>query len=210
MKKIAILVAVVMLLVVAVPVFAKGQGKDKDPGVWINYGNIKVEWEWATTNPWGGTDLGEGYYYQWCLDRDLNGSYAEGAVTVDYGKYGGVLSKDEGASCDNDFDFDEGLMTFTKKVINLEEGWVSGVTVPGGTNHFVVKDMDGDGEYTGGHNTVLFWDPLTKNYGGDYLFQQKFDYHFFTDSDGKVTDGYYMEYQYFTIPGTPGAPSGGQ
>ncbi len=101
-------------------------------------------------------------------------------------------------------------MVFTDKVIHLEESWVPGVTVPGGTNHFVVKDMDGDGEYTGGHNTVLFWDPLTKNYGGGYLFQQKFEYHYFVDEAGKVTGGYYDEYQYFMIPGTPGAPSGGQ
>lgn len=100
-------------------------------------------------------------------------------------------------------------MIFTNKVIHLEEGWVSGVTVPGGTNHFVVKDIDGDGEYTGGHNTVLFWDPLTKNYDGSYLFQQKFDYHHFVD-DEVVTNGYYMEYQYFTIPGIPGAPSESQ
>lgn len=208
MKKIAILVAGAALLLAAVPVLAKGQGKDKDPGVWINYGNIRVDWQWADSNPWGGTDQGTGYYYKWCQDRDLDGIYAEGSVTVDYGKYGGLLSKNEG-SCDNDFAFDDEGMVFTDKVIHLEETWVPGVTVPGGSNHFVVKDTDGDGEYTGGFNTVLFWPGLTKESGGDYLFKQKFDYHFFTE-EGTVIDGYYMEYQYFAIPGTPGAPSGGQ
>ena len=214
MKKWAILVAFVLVAVVIVflptaPVFAQGQGKDTDPGVWINYGNIKVEWQWAESNPWDGTDKGAGYYYRWCLDRDLDGVYGEGTVIVDYGKYGGLLSKWEG-DCDNDFAFDSTSMVFTDKVIQLEEYWVPGVSVPGGSNHFVVKDIDGDGEYTGGFNTVLFWPDLTKESGGDYLFQQKFDYHFFTDAEGIVTHGYYIEYQYFTIPGTPGAPSGGQ
>ncbi len=214
MKKWTILITVVLVVVVMVflptaPVFAQGQGKDTDPGVWINYGNIKVEWQWADTNPWGGTDQGAGYYYRWCLDRDLDGIYGEGGVTVDYGKYGGVLTKTEGA-CDNNFAFDSTSMIFTKKVIQLEEYWVPGVTVPGGSNQFVVKDTDGDGEYTGGFNTVLFWPGLTKESGGPYLFQQKFDYHFFTDAEGTVTHGYYIEYQYFNIPGTPGAPSGGQ
>lgn len=214
MKKWAILVTIVLVAVVVVflptaPALAKGQGKDNDPGVWINYGNIKVDWQWADTNPWGGTNLGPGYYYRWCMDRDLDEIYGEGTVTVDYGKYGGMISKEEGA-CDNDFGFESNPMVFTDKVINLEETWVPGVSVPGGSNHFVVKDIDGDGEYTGGFNTVLFWPGLTKESGGYYLFQQKFDYHFSTDELGTVTDGYYIEYQYFTIPGTPGAPSGGQ
>lgn len=214
MKKLAFLIAVVLFAVVVVflptaTAFAKGQGKDTDPGVWINYGNIKVDWEWADSNPWGGADQGTGYYYRWCMDRDLDGVYGEGSVTVDYGKYGGILTKQESA-CDNNFAFDATPMMFTDKVIHLEETWVPGVTVPGGSNQFVVKDTDGDGEYTGGFNTVLFWPGLTKESGGDYLFQQKFDYHFFTDAEGTVTHGYYMEYQYFTIPGTPGAPSGGQ
>jgi len=198
-----------MLLTTVGTVFAGGQGKDTDPGVWINYGNIRVEWQWADTNPWGGPDHGTGYYYRWRMDRDLDGMYGEGWVTVDYGKYGGLLSKFESGD-DNDFAFDSTPMVFTDKVICLTETWVPGVTVPGGENHFVVKDMDGDGEYTGGFNTVLFWPGLTKETGGPYLFQQKFEYHFFVGATGMVTDGYYIEYQYFAIPETPGAPSGGQ
>ena len=188
---------------------AVGDGKDTDPGVWIDYGNIRVRWQWASSNPWGGTDEGEGYYYIWELDRDLDGIYGEGTVTVDYGKYGGSLSKSEGPG-EPDFDFDDEPAYFTEKVIHLTETWVPGVSVPGEVNHFVVKDLDGDGEYVGGFNTVLFWPGLTKESGGYYLFQQKFEYHIFTDTDGFVTDGYYIEYQYFMIPSTPGAPSGGQ
>lgn len=210
MKKILIgLIIAAFLVASAGIVMAKGQGKDKDPGVWINYGNIKVEWQWADTNPWGGTDQETGYYYRWCVDRDLDEIYGEGPVTVDYGKYGGLVSKYE-SSCDNDFDFVDTPMVFNSKVIKMTESWVPGVSVPGGVSRYVIKDIDGDGEYTGGFNTVLFWPGLTKENGGPYLMQQKFDYHFFTDDTGMVTHGYYMEYQYFTIPGTPGAPSGGQ
>lgn len=199
----------IMLLLTSSTVIAGNQGKDKDPGVWINYGNIRVDWQWASSNPWGGTNQGTGYYYRWRMDRDLDGDYGEGWVDVDYGKYGGTLSKFESA-CDKDFGFDSTPMIFNKKAITLTESWVPGVSVPGGVSRFVVTDTDGDGEYTGGFNTVLFWPGLTKESGGPYLFKQKFDYHFITDSTGKVTEGYYMEYQYFKIPGTPGAPSGGQ
>lgn len=209
MKKWAILAAGAALLLAAVPAFAQGQGKDRDPGVWINYGNIRVDWQWADANPWGGTDQGTGYYYRWCQDRDLDEIYGEGTVTVDYGKYGGSVLKSEGP-CDVNFGYESEPMIFTDKVIQMEEYWVPGVTVPGGSNHFVVKDIDGDGEYIGEFNTVLFWPGLTKESGGLYLFQQKFEDHYLTDETGKVTSGYYMEYQYFTIPGTPGAPSGGQ
>ena len=199
----------IMLLLAASPAMAKGQGKDTDPGVWINYGNIKVDWQWAKSNPWGGTDQGEGYYYRWCMDRDLDGVYGEGWVTVDYGKYGGPLQKYEG-SCDKDFGFDSNPMVFSSKVVPLTESWVPGVSVPGGVSRYVVKDTDGDGEYTGGFNTVLFWPGLTRESGGPYLFQQKFDYHYFVDGTGTVTHGYYMEYQYFKMPRVGGAPSGGQ
>lgn len=152
-KKLLLGVIPIMLLLTASTVMAKGQGKDTDPGVWMNYGNIRVDWQWAETNLWDGTDQGEGYYYRWCLDRDLDGIYGEDNVTVDYGKYGGLLTKNE--SCDNDFGFDNTPMVFTDKVIHLTETWVPGVTVPGGRNNFVVKDTDGDGEYTGGFNSVV-------------------------------------------------------
>lgn len=209
-KKLLLGVIPVMLLLTASTVMAKGQGKDTDPGVWINYGNIKVDWQWANSNPWGGTDLGTGYYYRWCMDRDLDGIYGEGInVTVDYGKYGGLLQKYE-SPCDDDFAFDSTQMIFSSKVVPLTESWVPGVSVPGGVSRFVVKDTDGDGEYTGGFNTVLFWPGFTVESGGPYLFQQKFDYHYFVDGAGTVTHGYYIEYQYFTMPGTGGAPSGGQ
>jgi hypothetical protein len=212
MKKKAIFGLVVLVSAILLSstgmVLAGGNGKDTDPGVWINYANIKVEWLWADSNPWSGTDLGTGYYYKWAEDRDLDGIYGEGWVQADYGKYGGIVNKFE--SSDVNFYFDSEPMVFTDKVIHLTETWVPGVTVPGGENHFVVKDMDGDGEYIGGFNTVLFWDGLTKNSDGPYLFQQKFEYQYFTGTAGMVTDGYYIEYQYFNIPGTPGAPSGGQ
>lgn len=42
-KKIAALAATGAILLSAASVFAKGNGKDTDPGVWINYGNIRVE-----------------------------------------------------------------------------------------------------------------------------------------------------------------------
>ncbi|MBU1000281.1 hypothetical protein KKE78_02720 [Patescibacteria group bacterium] len=208
MKKLILLAVTAAFLFVTSPVLAKGQGKDNDPGIWINYGNIRVEWMWSETNPWSGVDMGEGYYYTWRSDRDLDENYCEPSVTVNYGKFGGLLTKSEG--CTDNFYWSDEPIIFTDKVIHQEETWVPGVTVPGNINHFVLKDINGDGEYTGGFNTVLFWDPLTKNYGGDYLFQQKFDYRYFVDEFGKVTHGNYMEYQYFTIPGTPGSPSGGQ
>ena len=172
MKKVALIASLIGILLISGAigsVSATGNGKDKDPGVWINYGNIRVSWDWANTNPWGGTDKGEGYYYIWEQDRDLDGNYGEGDVTVKYGKYGTFI-RSEGDG-DPNFGFDDESMTFTEKVIHLTETWVPGVSVLGGVDRFIVKDLDGNGEYVGGFNTVLFWDGVTIESGGSYLFQ---------------------------------------
>lgn len=194
------MVIMVMVLLV-LTIMAVNPGKDEDPGVWINYRNIRVTWEIADCN-------GEGYQYWWEQDRDLDGLYSEGLVTVDYGKYGGTLTRDEGTSA-TDFGCEVGLLYYDSKVINKEVTWVPGVNVPGGSNKFVIKDNDGDGWYEGGFTTPLFWPGLSIP-DGPYLFSQKFEYFDHVDETGKVTDGYYIEYQYFTMPGVGGAPSGGQ
>ena len=175
-----------------VPPPSGNEGKDKG-SEWVNYGNIRVTWDWD----------GTGYQYWWEQDRDLNGIYNEGLVEVDYGKYGGTLLKDEG-SAPADFGYEVGPVYRTKKVYQIEVTWVPGVSVPGGMNRFVIKDNDGDGTYEGGFTTPLFWPGLTVTMGGSYLMMQKFEHIEVTDENGLVIHGEYLEKQYFKIPGTPG------
>ena len=194
MKKLMVIaLAVVLLLTMAAtPVMAGNEGLDKG-SEWVNYGNIRVTWDWD----------GTGYQYWWEMDRNLNGIYNEGWVTVDYGKYGGILSKNEGTA-PVDFGYEVGPVYRTEKVYQLEVTWVPGVSVPGGTNRFVIKDTDGDGIYEGGFTTPLFWPGLTITMGGSYLMMQKFEHMEVTDDTGLVIHGEYLEKQYFKIPGTPG------
>lgn len=186
----------VIMVLLALPVMAGNQGKDKGNG-WVNYGNIKVEWTWD----------GSQYQYVWLQDRDLDGVYCEGIVEVDYGRYsdyfgGAPIYKTE--SCDYDADGSWGLIDnvkkeWTDKVVHLTTSWVPGVTVPGGENKYVVKDTDGDGIYEGGFSTVLFWDYVTiqGSPSGPYLIMNKFEEYYDMNDDG---NGYYIEYQYMHIP----------
>ena len=188
---------------------AGNSGKDQGNG-WVNYGNIKVVWTWSPAD-------GK-YHYVWLMDRDRDGSYCEGPVEVDYGRYydymiaagypdadnDGLIERSE--SCDYDADEHWGLVDdvkkeWTDKVVHLTETWVPGVTVPGGENRFVVSDTDRDGIYEGGFSTVLFWDGMTLQGDppGPFLIMNKFEYHFDMNDDG---NGYYMQYQYMHIPET--------
>ena len=70
-------------------------------------------------------------------------------------------------------------------------------------NRFVVKDNDGDGIYTGGFSTVLFWDGVTQQGDppGPYNIQNKFEYTFdATDNDGLVLGDNHVQMQYMMIP----------
>ena len=192
MKRLVALGIVVALLVSATPAMAGDQGLDKG-SEWVNYGNIRVTWDWD----------GTGYQYWWEQDRDLDGIYNEGWVTVNYGKYGGILQKYEGVT-PSDFGYEVGPVYRTEKVYQIEVTWVPGVSVPGGTNRFVIRDNDGDGIYEGGFTTPLFWPGLTITMGGSYLMMQKFEHMEVTDDTGLVIHGEYLEKQYFKVPGTPG------
>lgn len=192
MKKLMFLGMVVALLVSATPVMAGNAGLDEG-SEWVNYGNIRVTWVWN----------GTGYQYWWEQDRDLDGIYNEGWVTVNYGKYGGVQSRNEGTSA-VDFGYEVDPVYRTEKVYQIEETWVPGVSVPGGTSRFVIKDNDGDGIYEGGFSTALFWPGLTITMGGSYVMMQKFEYTEVTNAIGLVTHGEYLEKQYFQVPGIPG------
>lgn len=175
------------------------EGKEGGEG-WIHYGDVLVYWEPAVC------DGVAGYHYWWGVDRNLNGIPGDGWVEIDYGKYGGLQWKYEPCyehNCYTDFGCYPGLMYFTDQVIHLEEYWVPGVTVPGGENKFVVKDNDGDGIYTGGYSTVLFWDGMTQQGDppGPYNIQNKFLYTYdATGLDGLVVGGNYVQMQYMMIP----------
>lgn len=188
----ALVLVFILSLVMVMPVAAANQGLDKG-SEWVNYGNIRVTWDWD----------GTGYQYWWEMDRNLNGIYNEGMVEVNYGKYGGILCRDEGTA-PVDFGYETGLVLRTEKVYQIEVTWVPGVSVPGGTNRFVIRDNDGDGTYEGAFTTPLFWPGLTVTMGGTYLMMQKFEHMEVTDNAGLVTHGEYVEKQYFKIPGTPG------
>jgi hypothetical protein len=201
MRKLVFVGLVAAVLLLAVPVSANsGQG-------WVQYGNVMVYWELADCD---GDDVDDGYQYWWGVDRNLNGEVGDGPVWVDYGKYGGLQLKDEPCyehECYTDFDCYVGLDYFDEKVIHLTEGWVTGVTVPGGVNRFVAKDNDGDGIYTGGFSTILFWDGLTQQGDppGPYNIRNVFDYEFdATGPDGMVVGGHYVQEQYMMIPDDAG------
>lgn len=194
MKRILILTLALVLLLgmAATPVMAGNPGLDKG-SEWVNYGNIRVSWDWDET----------GYQYWWEQDRNLNGIYNEGLVTVNYGKYGGILLKNEGTA-PTDFGYEIGPIYRVEKVYQIQVSWVPGVSVPGGVNRFVIKDTDGDGIYEGGFTTPLFWLGLTRTMGGSWLMMQKFEHMEETDDTGLVIHGEYLQKQYFKVPGTPG------
>lgn len=194
MKKVMVIaMAVVLLLTMALPAtVAANKGLDKG-SEWVNYGNIRVTWDWD----------GAGYQYWWEQDRNLNGEYNEGSVEVDYGKYGGKLWRHEGDE-PTDFGYEVGPVFRTKKVYQEEVSWVPGVSVPGGTNRFIISDNDRDGIYTGGFTTTLFWSEVTTTMGGPYLMKNKFEHIEVTNENGLVTHGEYLQKQYMKIPGTPG------
>lgn len=141
-----------------------------------------------------------GYQYTWEEDRDLDGNTMEGWVTVDYGPFGGLVSKYESGTFD--FGFEEtSKAQYGGKVIHLSMSWVPGVTVPGEENKFIIK-YDGTEAYVGGFQTPLFWDYFTiqGDPPGSYLIMNKFYFVELVDTDGYVNGGFYVEYQYFTIP----------
>lgn len=202
MKKWAILAAGAALLLAAVPAFAgpggNNQGKEGGEG-WVHYGDIHVYWDLADCDE---DTVIDGYQYWWGEDRDQNGTVGEGWVWVDYGRFGGMVQKNEGTGY-VDFGCEVGLDYFTDKVIHLTEGWVPGVTVPGGISRFIVKDNDGDGIYIGGDSAVLFWDGVTQQGDppGPYNIQNKFEYTFdATGENGRVVEGEYWQMQYMMIP----------
>jgi hypothetical protein len=162
---------------------------------WVNYGNIYVYWTLES-------DPEVGYQYWWCQDRNRNGITGEGLVDVDYGPYGGIVQRNEGTS-ETDFGFEPGLLTREGKVVHLEESWVTGVTVPGETNKFIIK-YNGEDAYIGDYQTILFWDGVTQQGDppGPYLIMNKFYYYEHVNEAGVVLDGFYVQYQYMSIPET--------
>lgn len=142
-----------------------------------------------------------GYQYWWAQDRDCDGIVSEGLVEVDYGPFGGVIIKNEGTAA-SDFGFEEtDKAQYGGKVIHMSMSWVPGVTVPGEENKFIIK-YDGTEAYVGGFQTPLFWDSFTiqGDPPGPYLIMNKFYFVELVDADGNVDSGFYVEYQYFTIP----------
>lgn len=197
---VGIALALLLLSLGSLTVSGGGGNEGKEGGRgWVHYGDIHVYWDPADCDSDGEDD---GYQYWWGMDRNQNGVVGEGWVWVDYGRYGGMQQKWEGTGY-VDFGCYTGFDYFTDKVIHLEEYWVPGVTVPGGENKFVVKDNDGDGIYTGGYSTVLFWDGVTQQGDppGPYNIQNKFLYTYdATGADGLVVGGEYWQMQYFMIP----------
>lgn len=174
--------------------------QNDDGNGWVNYGNVLVTWELADCSD-DGIDANDGYQYLWGSDRNLDGDPNDGTVLVDYGRYGGLQERTESGWVD--FGCYVGLDYFTNRTIHLTETWVAGVTVPGGSNNFVVRDNDGDGIYTGGFTTTLFWDGFTQQGDppGPYNIRNRFEYTFnATGADGLVVSGDYVQRQYLMIP----------
>jgi hypothetical protein len=74
-----------------------------------------------------------GYRYTWAQDRNLNGIGCEGSVKVDYGRYGGIMTRSEGDTC-ADFGITLGLTGHTSikgaavKPLYEEMDWVPVMT----------------------------------------------------------------------------------
>ena len=174
MKKIAILAVALVLsfsLVTAAPVSA-ARGDEagiNDPAGNPLYVIIEVDWD---GDPEHGGD--------WTVWGPLwNPVVDEGDPIV---------------GCEDCLDMSNYTFTFHGKTVYFDEVMVSGVHATPQQNHVVLKDIDGDGTYTGslaaGH--YFPWDP--EDDAIHYF--DRIDYEISFDEDGNVTDFRYLQYEH--------------
>ncbi|MBA7668280.1 hypothetical protein ES703_76390 [subsurface metagenome] len=175
-KLIAITMAAVLLLamVVSAPVAAArgGSGGINDPPGNPLYVIIEVTWDGVSAN---------GDWTVW------------GPVWAPVVGTGPVL-----ASCTNCLDMSSYTFTFHGKTVHFDEVMVSSVRATPQQNHVVLKDIDGDLEYTGslaaGH--YFAWAPEPDGSWAIHYFD-RIDYEITFDSiGGNVTSFRYLQYEH--------------
>jgi len=191
-----LLAAIAVLSFVVAPAMADMGDSKPDPLTLDNkkkfgdalfeYGDIWVTWTYNYT-----TDT---YTWTWSPDYNHNGIYNEGWVQKAY-------SGDLAYETTVEFGTSKGAIVYDKKVEPQTMTWVPGVTVPSGENTYLMKDGDGDGIYEGYFRTPLFWDYVTiqGDPAGPYLIFNDFELTEWTDNNGTVFYGEYIEHQFVKL-----------
>lgn len=178
MKWIRMLLAVVvvaLLLTLSVPTFAGGGGGGiNDPGGVPLYVIIEVEWDEVLAN---------GDWTVW------------GPKWTPEVGTGTIL-----ASCTDclemNYEFE-----FHGKTVHFTEVMVEGVVATPQESHVVLKDLDGDGTYTGSLSAAHYF-PWRAEPDGSWpiLYLDRIDYEVTFDAQGNVTDFRYLEYEHKKLP----------
>lgn len=95
-------------------------------------------------------------------------------------------------SCTDCLDMSGYTFTSHGKTVHFDEEYVSGVDACPQVHHVVLRDLDGDGEYTGSDPASKYTFPTRPG----ELYHDRIDYWITFDEDGNVTDFRYLEYEH--------------
>ncbi len=100
-------------------------------------------------------------------------------------------------SCTNCLDMSNYEFTFHGKTVHFEEVMVPTVRATPQASHVVLKDLDGDGTYTGSLAAAHYF-PWRSEPDGSWavLYFDRMDYEITFDNNGNVTDFYYVQYEH--------------
>lgn len=96
------------------------------------------------------------------------------------------------AQCTDCLDMSGYTFTFHGKTVHFDEEYVSGVDACPQVHHVVLRDLDGDGTYTGSNPASKYTFP---DRPGE-LYHDRIDYEISFDSSGGVTNFRYLEYEH--------------
>jgi hypothetical protein len=95
-------------------------------------------------------------------------------------------------SCTDCLDMSGYTFTFHGKTVHFDEEYVSGVDACPQVHHVVLRDLDGDGTYTGSDPASKYTFPTRPG----ELYHDRIDYEISFDSSGGVTNFRYLEYEH--------------
>jgi hypothetical protein len=178
MKKILILIVALVLLLglPAAPVMAGGGGGgiNNPPGNLL-YVIIEVTWDGTLT------------------DADNDGNHDSSTWTVWGPKWDPVVGTGTILTSATDcFDMSYYNFTFHGKTVHFDEIYVEGVDASPQVHHVVLKDVDGDGTYTGSDPASKYTFPSRPG----ELYHDRIDYWITFDETGSVTNFRYLEYEH--------------
>jgi hypothetical protein len=101
------------------------------------------------------------------------------------------------ASCSNCLDMNNYSFTFHGKTVHFDEVMVPSVRATPQINHVVLKDLDGDGIYTGSLAAGHYF-PWAPEPDGSWavLYFDRIDYEITFDADGDAAGFHYLQYEH--------------